>query len=240
MNRKKMLAIVFSLFLCAGSLAACEKPPAETEPPATTQPVETLQPTETAATTVPAIKTNAEIYPIDFDGTLTMATTKVNGDRAHNYLLMEEATGVDIDWLVMTAEQIPGLFAESGQLPDMFMNVAGITKAQVQQYGAEGKLINFLDEEILEKMPNLKAAYEADPKLFDGVKDYTGAAYALPYYCHTLTGSANLFYIRTDMTKEAGVEALPKTIEGFLELCETLKNYYANVDGYVPMVTNGA
>ena len=245
MNGKKLMALLLVLALCSGVLSACGRQlVAPDTKPAETTPGET-KPTETglAETTEPIPEVtgqrNAEFYPIDFGGTLTMATTMINGDRAHNYLLMEELTGVDIDWKVMTVDRIPQLFVGDGEMPDMFMNVGGITKSQVQEYGAEGKLVNFLDKEILNKMPNLKAAYEADPKLFDGVKDYTGAAYALPYYCHTLTMGSNLFYIRTDMTKEAGIEELPTTVEGFLEMCETLKNYYANVDGYVPMVTNG-
>ena len=245
MNAKKLLALVLALVLCVGCLAACDSTPAETTAP-TTKPAEsnapTTQPTEATPPVVEEIEqNNLDFYPIDFDGTLTMVTTKANGDQAHNYLLMEELTGVDIDWQVMSDEQVPLLFVGDAakNLPDMFMSAGGITQSQIKEYGQAGLLVNFLDEEILAKMPNLKAAYDADPRMFDGVKDPNGAAYSLPYYCYTLTMAGNLFYIRTDMTKEAGVEELPTTIEGFLEMCETLKTYYADVEGYVPMVTNG-
>ena len=245
MNAKKLLALVLALVLCVGCLAACgEQKPAETKPaetkPAETKPAETTPTTEATPPAVEEIdQVNVDFYPIDFDGTLTMATTKSNGDTAHNYLLMEELTGVDIDWQIMTNEQVPLLFVGNTELPDMFMNVGGINQTQIKEYGQNGLLVNFLDEEILNKMPNLKAAYEADPRMFDGVKDPNGAAYALPYYCYTLTMAGNLFYIRTDMTKAAGIEELPTTIEGFLEMCETLKTFYKDVEGYVPMVTNG-
>ena len=245
MNAKKLLALVLALVLCVGCLAACDSTPAETTAP-TTKPAEsnapTTQPTEATQPQVEEIdQVNVDFYPIDFDGTLTLATSKDNAAEAHNYLLMEELTGVDIDWQIVAQEQAPLLFVGDAakNLPDVFMNIYGINQGQIKEYGQAGLLVNFLDEEILAKMPNLKAAYEADPRMFDGVKDPNGAAYALPYYCYTLTMGGNLFYIRTDMTKEAGIEELPTTIEGFLELCETLKTYYADVEGYVPMVTNG-
>ena len=245
MITKKLLALVLALVLCVGCLAACTSEPAETTAP-TTKPAEsnapTTQPTEATQPQVEEIdQVNVDFYPIDFDGTLTLATSKDNAAEAHNYLLMEELTGVDIDWQIVAQEQAPLLFVGDAakNLPDVFMNIYGINQGQIKEYGQAGLLVNFLDEEILAKMPNLKAAYEADPRMFDGVKDPNGAAYALPYYCYTLTMGGNLFYIRTDMTKEAGIEELPTTIEGFLEMCETLKTYYADVEGYVPMVTNG-
>ena len=243
---KKLIALLLALVLCVGTLAACNSDPKETTQ-STTKATEgttqaTTQATEATQPSVEEVEQdNSEFYPINFDGTLTLATTKSNAAEAHNYLLMEELTGVDIEWMVMANEQVPLLFVGDAakNLPDLFMNVGGINQSQIKEYGQAGLLVNFLDPEILDKMPNLKAAYEADSRLFDGVKDPNGAAYALPYYCYTLTMAGNLFYIRTDMTKEAGITELPTTIEGFLEMCETLKTYYKDVEGYVPMVTNG-
>lgn len=243
---KKLLALLLALVLCVGTLAACntEKPDETTA--STTKPAEsnapTTQPTEATQPQVEEIdQVNVDFYPIDFDGTLTCVTGKDNAPEAHNYLLWEELTGVDVEWKVTAEEQTPLLFVGDAakQLPDMFLNAWGINQNQIKEYGQAGLLVNFLDEEILNKMPNLKAAYEADPRMFDGVKDPNGAAYSLPYYCYTLTMAGNLFYIRTDMTKEAGIEELPTTIEGFLEMCETLKTYYKDVEGYVPMVSDG-
>ena len=245
MNAKKIIALLLALVLCVGTLAACNSDPKETTQ-STTKATEGTTAGTTAPATMPteaekvdAAQTNLDIYPIDFDGTLTCVTTKAGGDQAHNYLLWEELTGVDVDWLVMSDEQIPLLFVGDAakNLPDMFFSGGGTAK--MQEYGRAGLLVNFLDPEILDKMPNLKAAYEMYPGLFDAVKTDDGAAYNLPYYCFTLTMQAQTCYIRTDMTKEAGITELPTTIEGFLEMCETLKNYYKDVEGYVPMVTNG-
>lgn len=237
---KKILALVLAFALCAGMLAACDSKPAETkpnatDPAATTKPAETTVPEET---TEPAPLANKDVYPIEFDGTLVAVCGKADAEKAHNYLLWEELTGVDIEWRPATAEQMPLMFVGGAEMPDIFFSVGGITYAQLNEYGQFGLLINYMD--YLDKMPNLKAAYENDPKLFDAVKDAYGAVYTLPYYCNTLTMASNLFYIRTDMTKEAGISELPTTIEGFLEMCATLQEYYKDVEGYNPMVANGA
>ena len=244
MNAKKILALVLALVLCVGTLAACESKPAETTKPAgTTAPATTAGTTAPPETTAPVIEqidqVNAEFYPIDFAGTLTAATTRTNANESHNYLLMEELTGVDIEWQISAQEQIPLLFLDAATMPDIFFGPSGVSVTQMQEFGKAGMLVNFLDEEILNMMPNLKANYEADPRLFDGVKTADGEAYSLPYYCYTLTMASNLFYVRTDMTKEAGIEELPTTIEGFLEMLATLKEYYKDVPGYEPMVSNG-
>ena len=242
MNAKKLLALLLALVLCLSTLAACNSDPKETTQ-VTTKATEGTTAATTAATTEatePKPLTHSDRYPIDFSGTLTAVTTKTDGDTAHNYLLMEELTGIDIVWTVSASEQVPLMFVGGGSdMPDIFFNAAGIKQSQIKDYGAAGMLINFLDPDILDKMPNLKAAYEADPKLFDAVKDAAGAAYALPYYCYSLTTGGNLFYVLTDMTKKAGWEELPSTIEDFLKMCEDLKTYYADVEGYVPMVSNG-
>ena len=239
MNAKKLTALLLAVVLCLGTLAACNADPAETTaPPAdTTAPAaDTTAPA--ADTTEAAPLTNAERYPIDFDGTLTVVTGKADADKADNWVRWEEWTGVDVEWITTAQEQTPLLFLDEKQMPDMFFFTSGLTTPMVNEYGQGGLLINYMD--YLDKMPNVAARYAEDPMLFDSVKDANGDVYTLPYICDTLTMAGNLFYVRTDMTKEAGIEELPTTIEGFLEMCQTLKEYYKDVPGYEPMVCNGA
>lgn len=99
---KKLLALLLALVLCVGTLAACntEKPDETTA--STTKPAEsnapTTQPTEATQPQVEEIdQVNVDFYPIDFDGTLTCVTGKDNAPEAHNYLLWEELTGVDVE-----------------------------------------------------------------------------------------------------------------------------------------------
>ena len=142
MNAKKLVALLLALVLCVGTLAACDtNKPAETTAP-TTKPAGTTAPTGTTApATMPteaekvdAEQTNLDIYPLDFDGTLTAVTTKSNAAEAHNYLLWEELTGIDIDWQVMSNEQVPMLFVGDAakNMPDIFFSPGGVTVAQMK------------------------------------------------------------------------------------------------------------
>ena len=240
MYAKKLLALLLALVLCVSVLAGCSSVPKETTQ-ATTQATEgttaaTAEAT-TQATTEAAPLTNAERYPIDFDGTLTCVTGRTNPDETAYWVMWEDITGVDVKWVTTAQEQTPLLFLDKKQMPDMFFQAHGLTVTQVNEYGQGGLLINIMD--YLDQMPNLKARYEEDPMLFAAVKDSSGAVYALPYYCSTLSMAANLFYVRLDHTAAAGWEKLPATVEDFLLMCEDLKTYYADVEGYVPVAVNG-
>jgi len=224
----KILALLLALVLCVSVLAACETKPGETTAPTGSKP---------AGSNAPA-KLNKDIYPIDFDGTLTVVTGKPDADKADNWVRWETWTGVDVEWRTVAEEQTPLLFLDDTQMPDIFFQAHGLSVPQINEYGQGGKLINFMDH--LDKLPNISARYAEDPMMFDSVKDANGDVYTLPYICDTLTMCGNLFYVRTDMTDAAGWETLPKTTEEFLTMCEDLQNYYKDVPGYVPMVCNGA
>lgn len=239
MKARKILSLLLTLILCLGILAGCNTLPQETTQ-STTKATEgtTAATTEaTTETTEPAPLSNAERYPIDFDGTLTCVTSRTTASETAYWLAWEEHTGVDVEWQVASQEQTPLLFLDKKMMPDMFFQTSGITVVQINEYGQQGMLINYMD--YLDKMPNVAARYAEDPTLFDAVKDAEGNVYTLTYFCNTLTMPANLFYVRTDMTKKAGIEELPTTIEGVLEMCEILKEYYKDVDGYIPMAVNG-
>jgi len=240
MNAKKLLALLLALIVCTGTLAACDTKPAETTA-GTTAPVQsTTAPTGTAApteTTEAAPLTNAERYPIDFDGTLTCVSTRQNAAETAYWLAWEEHTGVDVDWQATAIEQVPLLFLDEKTMPDMFFQASGLSVPQINEYGQQGRLINYMD--YLDKLPNIAARYAEDPMLFDSVKDAEGNVYTLPYYCDTLTMPSNLFYVRLDQAREAGWETMPTTVEDFLTFCEDLKTTFAKVEGYVPMTANG-
>ena len=236
MYAKKLIALLLALVLCVGTLAACNN---ETPDPTNNTTKATEGTTEaTTEATEPAPLPNAERYPIDFDGTLTCVSGNAKAAELVFWQNWETWTGVDVEWITTAREQTPLLFLDEKNMPDMFFQASGLTNEQVNEYGQQGLLINYMD--YLDKLPNIAARYAEDPMLFDAVKDAEGNVYTLTYYCNTTTMASNLFYVRTDMTKKAGIEELPTTIEGFLEMCQTLKDYYKDVEGYVPMASNGA
>ena len=228
MKARKILSLLLTLILCLGILAGCNTLPQESTQ-STTKATEGTTAATTAATTeatVSAPLTNAERYPIDFDGTLTCVSGNAKATELVFWQNWETWTGVDVEWITTATEQTPLLFLDEKNMPDMFFQATGLSNAQVNEYGQQGRLINYMD--YLDKLPNIAARYAEDPMLFDAVKDAEGNVYTLTYYCDTTTMASNLFYVRTDMTKKAGIEELPTTIEGFLEMCATLKEYRFN------------
>ena len=243
MSTKKLLAVLLTLALCIGTLAACQSTPAETTAPAaqsTTAPAAqstTVPAAEETTAPAEALK-NVDIYPISSDHTFTIATGNTNAEKADNWNLMVDTIGLNVEWQIVSADQMPLLFVGGAEMPDMFFQANALTAAQINEYGQAGLLVNYAD--YIDLMPNMQAMLAERPTLLDAVLQEDGSFYMLPGWSNTLTGSSNLFYIRTDMTKEAGWEELPTTTEEFLTMCEDLQNYYADVEGYVPMVCNGA
>lgn len=133
---------------------------------------------------------------------------------------------------------MPLLFVNNTTLPDMIFHPTGLSNEQVNEYGKSGLLVNYAD--YLDMMPNLQNTIEKYPQLLDSVIQEDGSFYMLPGTSRGLTNAGNLFYIRLDHTTAAGWEELPTTVEDFLKMCEDLKTYYKDVEGYVPMVCNGA
>lgn len=238
MTARKFLAVFLALILCLGTLSACQQTPAETTAPSseTTKPAETTAPA-TQETTEPAPLTNAEFYPISSDHIFQVAVTRENAPTADCWNLMVDTIGLDVEWQVITSEQTPLLFVGGSEMPDMFIETAGISQAQIKEYGQGGLLVNYAD--YLDQMPNLQRWLNAHPKMIDTVVDDAGNFYTLPCFIKTLTMGGTLFYVRTDHTAAAGWDTLPATTEEFLTMCEDLKNHYADVEGYIPMVCNG-
>lgn len=238
MNTKKLLAFLLTLSLCLGILAGCNAEPAETTASTTagtTAPVETTA--APAETTEAGPLKNTDIYPISSDHTFKVATTFEGVEEADNWNMVVDTIGLDVEWQIVTKEQVPLLFMDEAGMPDMFMQVSGVSIAQINEYGQAGLLVNYMD--YIDLMPNLQAWLETHPYLLDTVKDAEGNFYALPGYSDHTTMAGNMFYVRLDHTAAAGWEELPTTVEDFLEMCEDLQNYYADVEGYVPMAANG-
>ena len=238
MNARKIFALLLALALCVGTLAACDSKPAETTAPAaegTTAPATTTAPVQ--ETTEPKPLTNAERYPISSDHTFTIATGFSGVEKADNWKLMVDTIGLNVEWKVVAQEQTALLFLDKEQMPDMFVQPYGLSNVQINEYGEAGLLVNYA--EYLDLMPNLQRWMNEHPKFLDSVIQEDGSFYMLPGYANSLTSSSHMFYVRTDMTTEAGWEKLPETVEDFLVMCEDLKTTFADVEGYVPMVCNG-
>ena len=141
---------------------------------------------------------------------------------------MQKATGVDIDWSFMTAEQVQ-LALTGKDLPDAIFQYASLLdKATMYEYGQGGYFVNFMD--YLDIMPNFSAVIEANPNALKVVQNEDGSVYCLPTLTVTSTGFNNLLYYRTDMMKAAGWEKAPATTDEFIQFVTDLQAHYGAND----------
>jgi ABC-type glycerol-3-phosphate transport system substrate-binding protein len=131
---KKILAMILALTMIL-SMAACGA--SNEEPKATEPAVVATQPTATEPV-VQEPKTNAERYPLSSDKSFdVVAGSDIFGDDGETVITaaMEKATGVDIDWSYLTAEQIQ-LALTGKDLPDaIFLYASIMDKATMYEYG---------------------------------------------------------------------------------------------------------
>ena len=224
---KKILAMILALTMIMG-LAACGAAPAA---PAATEPAPVeAQPVATE----PAVQepqTNAERYPLQSDKTFdVVAGSDIFGDDGETVITaaMEKATGVDVAWSYMAAEQIQ-LALTGKDLPDaIFLYASIMDKATMYEYGQGGYFVNFMD--YLDMMPNFAAVIEANPEVLKVVQNEDGSVYCLPTLTVTSTGFNNLLFYRTDMMKEIGWEKAPATTDEFIQFVTELQAHYGATD----------
>ena len=225
---KKILALILALAMIL-SLAACgkpaEQPPVETQPATPdTQPVETEP-------EVQEPQKNVDRYPLQSDKTFDVVSgSDIFGDDGETVITqaMQKATGVDIDWSFMTAEQVQ-LALTGKDLPDAIFQYASLLdKATMYEYGQGGYFVNFMD--YLDIMPNFSAVIEANPDALKVVQNEDGSVYCLPTLTVTSTGFNNLLYYRTDMMKAAGWEKAPATTDEFIQFVTDLQAHYGAND----------
>ena len=233
---KKLFALLLAVIMVISMFAACTPTPG-TEP--SNNPTEpSNNPTEPSNDTtdpteppVVVIK-NVDRYPLECDKTFTVVTTNCASlQDAESTIIterIEEATGVKIDWLYMTKDQL-NLAITSGDIPDaLFLAASALNKSSIYEYGEAGVFVNFMD--YLEYMPNLAAIFEADPSALAAVQNEDGSVYVLPQHTLSNTGANNMIYYRTDMMKEIGWEKAPSTTDEFIQYCKDLQAYYGKND----------
>ena len=224
---KKILALILALAMIL-SLAACgkpaEQPPVESQTPVESQP-------EVTEPEVQEPQKNVDRYPLQSDKTFEVVSgSDIFGDDGETVITqaMQKATGVDIDWSFMTAEQVQ-LALTGKDLPDAIFQYASLLdKATMYEYGQGGYFVNFMD--YLDIMPNFSAVIEANPNALKVVQNEDGSVYCLPTLTVTSTGFNNLLYYRTDMMKAAGWEKAPATTDEFIQFVTDLQAHYGAND----------
>lgn len=116
----------------------------------------------------------------------------------------------------------------SGNLSDAII----VRQSQAAVYQAQGAFMD-LKGLIDDYAPNIKAYIEANPDYAAMVTSSDGVIYGLACQNPLYT---NLTFYRADMFEEAGITALPTTIDEFTEVLRKLKAYYGDDPSYYPWV----
>lgn len=226
---KRILALLMALVMCLGIFAGCDTnnlPPETSKPTESTKSTEDNTPSKSDETTPPAELKNADIFPLDCDKTFNVGIAHANSDVNSLYCaeLWKEVTGVDVNWIQMTGEQIQMAF-NTDTLPDAIAFSGGIDRIKADEYGDAGKLVNFKD--YLHLMPNFSRALEEYPEIRSYVESASGAIYSLPRiapYTHDAVA------VRTDMLKAAGWDKLPETIDELKQCIADVQAHYGAND----------
>jgi putative aldouronate transport system substrate-binding protein len=221
---KQTLALVLALVMCLGLLAGCAGKNDPTTKP-TTKPV--ADPTGSSA----APQKNSDIYPLNTNTKLEVTIGSADVENRFLDEFWEGVTGVQVDWLVTDTNTMKQAVA-TDEFPDALISWSLFTKAQLYEYGKEGKFINYMD--YLDYMPNVKAMFEKYPEALELVQNADGSVYSLPQMFGG-AASFNQISIRNDMLEKAAWTKAPETTDELLQCLLDIKAAYKDVEGFAPL-----
>ncbi len=186
---------------------------------------------------------NATGYPIAKEPvtyTVLTASNTQYADDFNNYTTIKylaELTNIQFEWAYISQtdwETQINLRLAGADIPDLIYYP--LTSTQLQQYGVEGGMfLNYADY-IDEYMPNMKRAFENNPDMRSLVTMMDGGIYSLPKKVWTYTMAGPIYY-RGDMMEEMGA-TVPATVDELYDLLVKAKEFYKDVEGFWPMITN--
>ena len=219
-NVKKLLALMLAMVMCMGMFAGCVQ--------------EDENKGSAPSLSIPSVNddiadmTNAERYPLQSTKTYKIANRAANPNDRDTYKLWNEITGVDVNWVEMSGDQLSQVMA-GGDMPDAICISWGVDKEIIAEYGEAGKLVNFA--EYLEYMPNFQKMMEKYPMCLTNYMNNDGSFYSLPAQSGSVGSPGNLLYVRNDMLEDSGL-TLPKTIDEFKQFILDLQEHYSDVEDF--------
>lgn len=218
---KKLLVLLLALTMLL-SMTACVTDEGDGQVRATVSiPDEVLQTPE---------QVNADIYPLNTDTVLRVLFTEDGLGDTDASRLWEEVTGVQLENLTWTNEQLMTSLA-AGDIPDAIVMPWDFDKATVYEYGQAGTFLDF--SQYLDKMPNLCALIREYPEILEVCGYPDGGMYSLPKVGWSNTYQSNLLYIRTDILEELGWEEAPSTTDELLQFLVEAQEAYSDNPSFV-------
>lgn len=179
-------------------------------------------------------------YPLaDGDVTVSVITRRddVSGTDVENiwfWKWISQATGINFE-----VEQVLGsamnerkslLFA-SGDLPDLIYGFSLSTIDLVKYGQTEGMLMDLKEYVTPEIMPNACQWQEEYPDAFALATTPDGAMYTLPwlYGVKYIWGESSRFFYNEAIMHEIGIEEVPQTLDGFVDMLYAVKEAYPDM-----------
>lgn len=218
---KKVLALVLCLIMVM-SLVACggNTDPVATNPPAQSGGDEVVNTPVDETPSVPELKGpgNVTLKRLGYN-----AAFDPNNDI--NATVMEESTGYHVEYFMLPSENAD---------EKLIMDVSGgadydainINMNQFRQLVSQGALTPLDDLLEVYGQDILNAGHSEE--VWNALRGEDGHIYAVPYMYPAEHEIANFFTVRTDLTKAAGIEEMPKTLDEFYNMLVTLKEYYGD------------
>lgn len=168
------------------------------------------------------------------DGTYKIATVRWS-DWGDDFLKgfvekTEKEAGISVDWdTYLNSEwgDKKSLLMAGGDLPDAFWGSLALGDADIAKNSG---LFIPLEDLIEENMPNLKAAFDADPALRAMVTSPDGHIYSLPKKLPLRPTAGNSLFINKEWLDNLGL-SMPDTYEEFYNVLKAFKEKDANGNG---------
>ncbi len=183
------------------------------------------------------VRNNADFYPLQTNTTLRVLFTEDGLGDTDASRLWEEVTGVQLDNLTWTNEQMFTSLA-AGDIPDAIVMPWDFPKEKVYEFGSAGKFLDF--SKHLEKMPNLCALIRQYPEILEVCAYPDGAMYSLPKVGWSNTYQSNILYIRTDIMEALGWEKAPASTSELLEFVKQAQAKYASNPEFIAFMPQNA
>lgn len=225
---KKTLSAILTAALLLSSMAGCSGGGSSSsgDPSAASSSADSSSqaaPSSSGAESQPAAN-----EPVILKGWGAKTFTDATGITSYNeqlaWQLIEEKTGIKVDWTVVTAANNNastqfGLLMASNDLPDFFVD---INPLQLEEFGRKGALIP-LEEYMQNDMPSFSALMETDPNARGEITSADGHIYFFPrLHNNVATRCWPGFMIRQDWLEQAGLE-VPETTEEFYQALKAIK-----------------
>lgn len=157
----------------------------------------------------------------------------IPADETWFWPYFEEVTGIDFEITQIQREAIPeqkNLMFASGDLPDVLFGI-GLSTDELVRYGVEeGLLLDmkpYINEDV---MPNLLKLAEYYPDILAYITASDGGVYSLAWLWDNLYGEETRSFISETRMTEAGITAVPQTLDDFVAALYAMKDAAAEED----------